>query len=137
MAKFEITAPALGFNGDVAGVAFAGGRATVDTEREGDAAALGYFRRKGYTIVEAEETGPEAEASVETEPVTAQAEPDAEPGESDAEPDQELKPPAKSAPKAEWAEYARSLADDPDQVDAIDDMTKDQLIETYGQGEQA
>ncbi|MGW3572182.1 hypothetical protein ACWDSL_51470 [Streptomyces sp. NPDC000941] len=51
MATFEITAPARGFNGDVAGVQFSQGRAVVDDSAEDFTAALGYFRRKGYTVV--------------------------------------------------------------------------------------
>ncbi|WP_086705597.1 hypothetical protein [Streptomyces antimycoticus] len=44
------------------------------------------------------------------------------------------KPPARSASKAEWQEYARSHAEDSDENDAIDGMTKEQLIEQYGGG---
>ncbi|MCQ6250910.1 hypothetical protein [Streptomyces malaysiensis] len=44
------------------------------------------------------------------------------------------KPPARSASKAEWQEYARSQAKDSDENDAIDGMTKDQLVEQYGGG---
>lgn len=40
--------------------------------------------------------------------------------------------PARSATKAEWAVYARTLAQDADEVDNIDGMTKEQLVERYG-----
>lgn len=49
--RYEITAPARGFNGTVAEVEFHQGQAAVDTEADGADAALGYFRRKGYTVV--------------------------------------------------------------------------------------
>ncbi|TMU98093.1 hypothetical protein [Streptomyces sp. DASNCL29] len=44
------------------------------------------------------------------------------------------RPPARSASKGEWQDYARSQARDSDENDAIDGMTKDELIERYGQG---
>ncbi|NUH35267.1 hypothetical protein HUF15_00530 [Streptomyces samsunensis] len=44
------------------------------------------------------------------------------------------KPPVRSASKAEWQEYARGRAKDSDENDAIDGMTKEQLIEQYGGG---
>ncbi|MEU8723522.1 hypothetical protein [Streptomyces antimycoticus] len=42
--------------------------------------------------------------------------------------------PSRSEPKAAWQEYARSVARDADEVDAIDGMTKEQLVERYGGG---
>lgn len=44
----------------------------------------------------------------------------------------DIKPPARSASKAEWAEYARSRAADSDEVDKINLLTKEQLVEQYG-----
>lgn len=115
MTTFQITAPARGFDGTVAGVHFSRGRAMADDGQDG--AALGYFRRKGYTVVAVNE--PED---------TAQSEP--------TEPEDTAKAtlgrPPRSEPKAIWQEYARGLARDSDEFDAIDDMTKDQLIERYG-----
>jgi hypothetical protein len=38
-------------------------------------------------------------------------------------------PPAKSAPKSDWVDYAVAQGADPDEADG---STKDQLIDTYG-----
>ncbi|MFE9921565.1 hypothetical protein ACFYQA_08280 [Streptomyces sp. NPDC005774] len=43
-----------------------------------------------------------------------------------------LERPARSANKADWQAYARSLAQDSDEEAAIDGLTKEQLIEQYG-----
>lgn len=40
--------------------------------------------------------------------------------------------PAKSATKAEWLAYARARGQDADENDALDTLTKDELIERYG-----
>ncbi|WP_328426023.1 hypothetical protein [Streptomyces sp. NBC_00443] len=40
--------------------------------------------------------------------------------------------PARSANKAEWQEYARSLAQDSDEAAAVEGLTKDQIVEKYG-----
>lgn len=40
--------------------------------------------------------------------------------------------PAKNATKDAWQAYARTRAQDPFEAAAIDDLTKDQLIEQYG-----
>ncbi|MER5213698.1 hypothetical protein ABT063_24780 [Streptomyces sp. NPDC002838] len=53
-------------------------------------------------------------------------------GEGSGSGPEEIKPPARSASKAEWAEYARSLAADSDEVNQINVLTKEQLIEQYG-----
>jgi hypothetical protein len=48
--------------------------------------------------------------------------------------DDESGVPAKSASKADWEAYARSVsASDPEQLDAIDSMTKEELIAEYGE----
>lgn len=120
--QYEVTAPARGFNGEVAGVVFSRGQATADSER--DVQALGYFRRKGYTIV--------AVNAPEPAPDTGPAEQTPKP-----EPEPSGKPPARSAPKAEWETYARSVAADSDEADDIGNMTKEQLIDHYGQRDQA
>ncbi|GAA4684549.1 hypothetical protein [Streptomyces youssoufiensis] len=44
-------------------------------------------------------------------------------------------PPPRSAPKAAWAEHARATAETAEELDEIDDMTKEQLIDQYGGGE--
>ena len=71
-----MTAPAEGFSGEVAGVVFRAGHAEADDEAH--AAALGYFRRRGYTVeaFDAPAAAQEAEA------------------------------PKRSASKAAWVEYA-------------------------------
>jgi hypothetical protein len=43
----EVVAPVAGFSGVVAGVTFVDGKATTTDQR-----ALGYFRRRGYTVAE-------------------------------------------------------------------------------------
>ncbi|CAL9313872.1 hypothetical protein [Streptomyces sp. SudanB91_2054] len=47
MTNFDITAPEPHFSGEVAGVVFSKGRATVDSS---NTSALAYFRRKGYGV---------------------------------------------------------------------------------------
>lgn len=120
--RYKITAPARGFNGEVAGVVFSGGRAVADSAK--DSAALGYFRRKGYTVVEAGTNDEAEDIGFAEEPATEDAQ--TTPGR-----------PARSEPKAVWQEYARGLAQDSDETAAIDGMTKDQLIEKYGSAERA
>ncbi|MEV7793417.1 hypothetical protein AB0O68_15700 [Streptomyces sp. NPDC087512] len=50
MTTFNITAPESQFSGEVAGVVFHRGKATVDSEQENATSALAYFRRRGYTV---------------------------------------------------------------------------------------
>jgi len=50
MTTYNITAPESHFSGEVAGVVFSKGKATVDGDNENAAAALAYFRRKGYGV---------------------------------------------------------------------------------------
>jgi hypothetical protein len=40
--------------------------------------------------------------------------------------------PAKSAPKSEWLSYARARVKDVDENDELDTLTKDELIDRYG-----
>ncbi|MFD7236455.1 hypothetical protein ACFWAT_14255 [Streptomyces syringium] len=47
MARYEITAPGGGYDEEIAGVRFTGGRATAEDPAPG---ALLYFRRHGYTV---------------------------------------------------------------------------------------
>lgn len=56
MPKFEVSTPVAGFTGEVVGVVFAHGKATVEP-----GAALDYFRRAGYEIVPVDEDEPAAE----------------------------------------------------------------------------
>ncbi|HEX5561801.1 MAG TPA: hypothetical protein VFX52_09170 [Nocardioidaceae bacterium] len=42
--------------------------------------------------------------------------------------------PARSAPKADWVAYARTRAQNSDEEAAIDGLTKEQLVEQYGDG---
>ncbi|MDT0306123.1 hypothetical protein RM780_03990 [Streptomyces sp. DSM 44917] len=120
--RFEITAPAVGFNGEVAGVNFSRGRATADSET--DAAALSYFRRKGYTVVPVDAGAPEPADEQESEQRSEDGQ-------------KTTGRPPQSEPKAVWQEYARGLAQSDEELDAIDGMTKEQLIETYGKADQA
>ncbi|NEY32060.1 hypothetical protein GTU99_07610 [Streptomyces sp. PRKS01-65] len=50
MTQYEITAPEPQFSGEVAGVLFNRGKATVDGDSENATAALAYFRRRGYGV---------------------------------------------------------------------------------------
>jgi hypothetical protein len=59
--RYTITAPERDFTGEVAGVGFARGTATVDSDNPGARAALAYFGRKGYTVEPVEESKPELE----------------------------------------------------------------------------
>lgn len=61
--RFEVTAPAEGHAGEVAGVHFARGRAVVDTSDPQQRAALAYFKRRGYGVTEAEGRGEQPSAS--------------------------------------------------------------------------
>ncbi|MFJ9128938.1 hypothetical protein ACIRJS_33035 [Streptomyces sp. NPDC102340] len=115
--RYDVTAPAAGFSGDVAGVVFSKGHAVVDEDTH--ARALAYFRRKGYEVSAQEsKKAPKAKAQ---EP-QAPTEPPAPPSER----------PARSATKDEWVAYALSVAADSDEETAIDGLTKEQLIERYG-----
>lgn len=48
--RYEITAPERTYSGAVAGVQFSAGRAVLDTGWPKAAAALSYFRRRGYGV---------------------------------------------------------------------------------------
>ncbi|WP_036374354.1 hypothetical protein [Micromonospora sp. ATCC 39149] len=87
MALFKLTTPTPGFTGKVAGVAFADGTATVDSETHGR--ALAYFRRRGYRVEEASE--PVVTPAEQTEPVITE-------------------PPARGAAKDAWIAFATSEA---------------------------
>ncbi|MFI9339971.1 hypothetical protein ACIG0D_01645 [Streptomyces sp. NPDC052773] len=50
MTTYQITAPEPQFSGEVAGVNFSRGKATVDGDHPEAAAALAYFRRRGYGV---------------------------------------------------------------------------------------
>lgn len=52
MAEYRVTAPDKAFTGQVAGVSFSQGAATVPDDKK---AALGYFRRRGYKVESTEE----------------------------------------------------------------------------------
>lgn len=51
--SITVNSPEPGFSGEVAGVVFANGEATLAAEA-GYSAALAYFRRRGYRITDAE-----------------------------------------------------------------------------------
>jgi hypothetical protein len=50
MTQYEITAPEPQFSGEVAGVVFSKGKATLDSDHPDALAALSYFRRRGYGV---------------------------------------------------------------------------------------
>lgn len=69
MATITVRAPVRDFKGVVAGVVFTGGVATVDDEKH--AAAVAYFRRKGYRFgadAGGKSTAAEPKAGAVTEP---------------------------------------------------------------------
>ncbi len=106
--RYTIQAPERRFNGQVAGVAFADGRAEVDGDAH--ARALAYFRRKGYdvTAVATKRTG-----AAKTSDTSTQAEDDM---------------PRKSASKADWKAYA--IANGMDEAEA-ETLSRDQLVERF------
>lgn len=120
--RFEITAPVSTFSGEVAGVHFARGLAQLDTEEKGGAQALAYFSRKAYGI-----TPLDAADDAEQDP------PQGGGGEGSGSGPEDTKPPARSANKDTWVDYALTRARDDDEADAIREMTKDQLVDTYGE----
>ncbi|GGR71132.1 MULTISPECIES: hypothetical protein [Streptomyces] len=61
MTTYQITAPEPQFSGEVAGVNFSRGKATVDGDHPEAAAALAYFRRRGYGVDGSEPTAGPAE----------------------------------------------------------------------------
>lgn len=54
-------------------------------------------------------------------------------GEGDGSGPGDARRPARSAVKAEWVAYARAVAESAEERNAIDGMTRDQLVEAYGQ----
>lgn len=72
--------------------------------------ALAYYRREpGYTVHDDE--APTVETVTVDEPV--------------------ITAPARSASKQEWVDYANQV--DPGNVETISEMTKDELVEHYGE----
>ncbi|MEU9921877.1 hypothetical protein AB0H51_11370 [Streptomyces griseoluteus] len=70
MTTYNITAPEPQFNGEIAGVMFREGRATVDGDHENASAALAYFRRRGYGVDGGEPTVAEEEPFEPADPRT-------------------------------------------------------------------
>lgn len=105
---YDVTAPVEGYTGTVAGVAFSDGRGCASAS-----SAVQYFRRHGYTVVPAGE-GQRGDAGGG---VGSGSGPDS------------IERPARSAKKADWAQYARQA--DPDATD-LESLTKEQLIDRYG-----
>jgi len=105
MPRFKVTAPEHGFTGESAGVYFKDGVAHVDAADAAQAAALQYFRRRGYGVESADPSQPAAE--------------------DDASPAR----PKDYAAKAEWVAYAVTQGADPDEAEA---MTKAELVDQYG-----
>lgn len=107
--RFEIAAPAAGFTGESAGVAFAKGKATVEVTTPELRRAVAYFRQNGYVVVDLDEL----EAASEADPAE----------EETADP-----PPTRSATKAEWKAYA--LVRGVDEAEA-EKTTRDDLAERF------
>lgn len=102
-----IHTPVGGFTGTVAGVHFKDGKGDTD-----DPQALAYFARKGYDI-----------SGAVKPPVAFDDEPEGqEPEPQEFDDDR----PAKSASKAEWAEYAKANG-----VNNADELTKAEIIERF------
>jgi hypothetical protein len=55
MAKYRVSHPDPAFGGEIVGVVFADGAATVDTEQAGGHAAYAYFQRASYPTAPHEE----------------------------------------------------------------------------------
>lgn len=109
MTIFEVTAPDEGFNGEVGGVRFDKGTATVDDADAGSFAALSYFRNTdGYKVA--------ANGGTDTG------------GDGDGDLG-EVKRPANTAAKPDWVAYAVALG--ADEAEAKD-TNKDVLIAKYG-----
>lgn len=103
MAKYKVTAPAEEeFTGIVAGVAFAKSVAEVDDKEQ--AAALAYFRRRGYKV---EKAGAASTAAKDDGGA-----------------------PARSASKADWVAYATSTEGGMAEAEA-EGMTRDQLADKF------
>lgn len=129
--RYTIKAPTP-VTAKVINVHFREGVAEVDSENRDQRRALAYFRRHGYVVEPVEDQAPDEEPEHAEE---QEAESSTDPGAQTT-----TGRPPRSATKAEWAAYARGIAVDADEVDAIDDMTKEQLVARYGaeqQGEQA
>lgn len=106
---YRITAPNEKYTGDVAGVHFVAGQAVTD-----DPAALAYCRSAGYTIEPTDDQADEAPAA-EAPNLTPSR-------------------PTTSGTKAEWVAWAVACGADPQEADRL---TKQQLVDTYGDREPA
>lgn len=102
MARFEITTPEPRWTGEVAGVAFAHGRAEIGAGTP--ARVVAYFRRKGYGVTEIEP-----------------AKPASAPDPADAMP-------RKSASKTDWQAYAIAHGVPAEEAETL---TRDQLAERF------
>lgn len=135
MRTYKVTTPVAGYTGEVGGVHFVKGEATVqaaaplgpvgydETLTRGQLAerdavtgdpnhrALAYFRQAGYTV---EDVTPDADQA----------------GEADAEAETPAGPvvPARSASTDVWRAYAKQAGMPPEQADG---MSRDQLVEHY------
>jgi hypothetical protein len=118
--KFTVTAPVEGHNGPVGSLLFHRGHATAD--EVADAATLAYCRRRGYRVeATGDDIGDDTDGNVEFDG-------DATGGEGGAA--EQDAPPAKTATKPEWVEYAvTKRGADRDEAEAL---TKGDLIEKYG-----
>jgi hypothetical protein len=114
MTRYKVTSPNPRYSGEVATLKFRAGEATADTP--GDAAALAYCQRRGYTVAEvvADEDVPASELPEAPDPAAAA---------------DEVKRPADYATKPEWVAYAVSRGATEEDAQAA---TKNELVELYG-----
>jgi hypothetical protein len=153
--QYEVQTPLRGYNGTVAGVTFAGGRATVDADQH---AALSYFSRHHYVITPIrsepadsddpgdggqQPPGPPGETTGTADPNRQEPpEPEAEHGDGTAaEPTgetraegQPLARPGKNAAVATWAAYTAQLLGVT--VDELGGKTKNELQQLVAEHEQ-
>ena len=111
MTRFVVSSPDPSHSGVVAGVPFLDGRGEVDGS---NVAALGYFRRRGYTVVPAGEPVPAVEV-----PADPPAGGDTEGGRP--------RRPAVNASKADWVDYAVALGRSREDAEQ---STKEELIKS-------
>jgi hypothetical protein len=123
MTKLKITAPVVGFRGDLAGLVFRDGSAIADDSV--DRAAVAYCRRRGYTVE------PVDGAIVAGQVADDREMPDHTPSADDES--AAVERPKDYASKAEWVAYA--VAQGADEADA-ESATKADLMALYGSNEE-
>ena len=127
MAKSKVYAPNQNYNGITATVAFKDGVGETD-----DLHLIGWFKRKGYTVVSPEEEKAEAEAEAKAKAeAEAKAKAEAE-AKAKAEAEAKAKAEAEAKAKAEAEAKAKAEAEakakaDADKSEPLDKMTEKEL----------